>query len=228
MLCGAPSCSKACLFFSNELLCLQLQSVQYDLQHDFAWVTDEADPSVVPALPQVAFLRKCDDKGLGPQGWRCSCLPDLLQIFVIAVITSSPPAWTSSAGMLSTPADFLFFDDSIAASTSFLRMGWLSSVSVWGQLSADGSQLVLLLYSSEQYSVHRFSISQFYVWHFPKQSWTAVAFPCFTVVKTFTSWYALLLLFSLRVSSISLHCFPIHFSFAFSCMRLMLFTSLYF
>ena len=30
----------------------------------------------------------------------------LLQIVVRAVITSSPPAWTSSAGMLSTPADF--------------------------------------------------------------------------------------------------------------------------
>ena len=33
----------------------------------------------------------------------------LLQIVVRVVITSSPPAWTSSAGMLSTPADFPFF-----------------------------------------------------------------------------------------------------------------------
>ena len=31
LLCGAPSCSEACLFFSNDLLCLWLQSVQYDL-----------------------------------------------------------------------------------------------------------------------------------------------------------------------------------------------------
>ena len=38
-----------------------LQSVQYDLQHDFAWVTDEAYCSVVLALLQVAFLGKCDD-----------------------------------------------------------------------------------------------------------------------------------------------------------------------
>ena len=30
LLCGAPSCSKACLFFSDELLRLWLQSVQYD------------------------------------------------------------------------------------------------------------------------------------------------------------------------------------------------------
>ena len=208
MLCGAPSCSKACLFFSNELLCLQLQSVQYDLQHDFAWVTDEADPSVVPALPQVAFLRKCDDKGLGPQGWRCSCLPDLLQIFVIAVITSSPPAWTSSAGMLSTPADFPFFNDCTAASTSLRRMGWLSSVSVWVQFSTDGSPLALWLYNSEQYSVHRFSICRSSVGYFPERSWTLVAFPCFTVDKSFTSWYALLLFFFLRFSSVSLHCSP--------------------
>ena len=35
----------------------------------------------------------------------------LLQIVVRAVITSSPPAWTSSAGMFSTPADFPFFSD---------------------------------------------------------------------------------------------------------------------
>ena len=71
-----------------------------------------------------------------------------------AVITSSPPAWTSSAGMLSTPADFLYFSDCTAASTSLRSMGWPSSVSVWVQLSTDGSPLALWLYSSEQYSVH--------------------------------------------------------------------------
>ena len=37
-----------------------LRSVQYELQHDFAWVTDEAYCSVVLALLQVAFLGKCD------------------------------------------------------------------------------------------------------------------------------------------------------------------------
>ena len=36
-------------------------SVQYDLQHDFAWVTDGAYCSVVLALQQVAFLGKRDD-----------------------------------------------------------------------------------------------------------------------------------------------------------------------
>ncbi|WP_419613947.1 hypothetical protein, partial [Thiolapillus sp.] len=76
----------------------------------------------------------------------------LLQIVVRAVITSSPPAWTSSAGMLSTPADFPFFNDCTAASTSLRRMGWSFSVSVWVQFSTDGSPLALWLYSSEQYS----------------------------------------------------------------------------
>ena len=46
----------------------------------------------------------------------------LLQIVMRAVITSSPPAWTSSAGMLSTPADFPFFNDCTAASS--LCKGW--------------------------------------------------------------------------------------------------------
>ena len=63
--CGASSCSEACLFFSDDFLRLYLQSVQYDLQYDlqhgFAWVIDEADRSVVLALLQVAFLGKCDD-----------------------------------------------------------------------------------------------------------------------------------------------------------------------
>ena len=83
--------------------------------------------------------------------------------------------------------------------------------------------------ASEQYAVPRFSICRSSVRHFPERSWTVVAFPCFTVVKSFTSWYALLLLFVLRVSSISLHCSPIQFSLAFFMHLLMLlFTFLYF
>ena len=56
LLCDAPSCSEACLLFRDGLLCLWLQSVQYDLKYDFAWATDEADRSVVLTLLQVAFL----------------------------------------------------------------------------------------------------------------------------------------------------------------------------
>ena len=65
------------MFFSDDLLRLWLQSVQYDLQHDFAWAANEADRSVVLALLQVAILWKCNNSGLGPRGWPFSCLPDL-------------------------------------------------------------------------------------------------------------------------------------------------------
>ena len=61
LFCGAPSRSEACLFFGDDLLPLWLQSVQYDIQHDFASVTDEADHSVVLAQLQVAFLGKCNE-----------------------------------------------------------------------------------------------------------------------------------------------------------------------
>ena len=61
LLCSTPSYSEACLFFGDDLLRFWLQSVHYDLQHDFAWVTDEAYCSVVLAMLQVAFLGKCDD-----------------------------------------------------------------------------------------------------------------------------------------------------------------------
>ena len=80
----------------------------------------------------------------------------LLQIVVREVITSSPPAWTSSAGTLSTPADFPFFSDCTAASASLKRMGWSSSVSVWGQFSTDGS---LLAFQSSMLSIGSLSVA---------------------------------------------------------------------
>ena len=45
----------------------------------------------------------------------------LSQIEVRSVITSSSPAWTSSAGMLSTPVDFPFFNDCTAAALYFAK-----------------------------------------------------------------------------------------------------------
>ena len=58
LLCGASSCSEACLFFSDDLLRLWLQAIQYDLQHFFAWVTAETDRAIVLAPLHVAFLGK--------------------------------------------------------------------------------------------------------------------------------------------------------------------------
>ena len=100
---GAPSCSEACLFFSNDLLRLRLQSVQYDLQHDFAWVTDEPDRSVALALRQVAFLGKCDDQGMGHKAGHSPICQILLQIVVRAVMISSPSTSLSSVIVLQPP-----------------------------------------------------------------------------------------------------------------------------
>ena len=61
LLCGVSSCFEESLIFSDDPLRLWLQSVQNDLQHDFAWMADEADRSVVLALLQVAFLGKCNE-----------------------------------------------------------------------------------------------------------------------------------------------------------------------
>ena len=47
----------------------------------------------------------------------------LLQIVVRMSIMASPPAWTNSAGILSTPADFPIFSAVTAASTSSRRIG---------------------------------------------------------------------------------------------------------
>ena len=47
----------------------------------------------------------------------------LLQIVVRMSIMASPSAWTNSAGMLSTPADFPIFSALTAASTSSRRIG---------------------------------------------------------------------------------------------------------
>ena len=94
LLCGAPSCSEACLFFGDDLLRLWLQSVQYDLQHDIAWVTDEAYCSVVLTLLQIAFLKSVMTKDWVHGVCHSPVCQILLQIVMRAVITSSPPAPT--------------------------------------------------------------------------------------------------------------------------------------
>ena len=134
------------------------------------------------------------------------------------MITSSPPAWTRSAGMLSTPADFPFFSDCTAASTSPRRMGWSSSVSVWVQFSTDGSPLALWLYSSEQYSVHRFSICRSSVRHFPERSWTVVEFPLFHSGQVFHQLVCpLTAVLQIFINLTTLFSYPVFFFSLFSC-----------
>ena len=81
-------------------------------------MTNEADCSVVLALLQVAFVGECDDQGLGPQGRPFSCLLDL----VADCCESSDYVLATCLDQFrldqSTPADFPFFNDCTAASTS--------------------------------------------------------------------------------------------------------------
>ena len=117
-----------------------LQYVQYDLHYDFAWVTDEADCSVVLALLQVAFLGKCDDYGLGQRCWPFSSLPDLIADccengdYILSTC--------SFAGMSSTPADFPFFSDCTPPLLFEGRGGHPLCLS-GGRSSTDGSALAL-------------------------------------------------------------------------------------
>ena len=210
------SCS--CLFFSNDLLRLRFQSFQYGLQHDFAWVADEADLSVGLALLQVAFLGRCDDQGLGPRGWPFSCLPHLVANcresgdYVLSIcwdVTNS--SWLPFLQWLYCSLHFFAKDGVVVLCVC------LGTVQYWW------ISVGVVIVSSEQYSVHRFRISRSPVRQFPKRSWIVVAFPCFTMVKSFTSWCALLLLFFIRFSTVSQHCSPIQFSFAFFMDLLMLF-----
>ena len=47
LLCDTPSCSETILLFCNKLFRLWLKSEDDGLQHDFAWMADKADCSVV-------------------------------------------------------------------------------------------------------------------------------------------------------------------------------------
>ena len=49
LFCGASSGSEPSLLFSNYLFSLEFKPIQDDFQHGFAWVTNEADSSVVLA-----------------------------------------------------------------------------------------------------------------------------------------------------------------------------------
>ena len=73
-LCGAPSGSEPSLFFS-----LGFEPVQYDFQHDFTRMTDEADGSKVLATRAIGSLfREFINQRLSPWDRPFSCFPDLV------------------------------------------------------------------------------------------------------------------------------------------------------
>ena len=56
LFCGASSGSEPSLFFRIYFFSLGFKPIQYDFQHKFARLTDEADSSVVLAELQVALF----------------------------------------------------------------------------------------------------------------------------------------------------------------------------
>ena len=72
----------------------------------------------------------------------------LLQIEVRMSIMASSPAWTNSAGMLSTLADFPIFSALTAASTSSRRIECYSSSGICGQSSTIGLHWIGVLNSN--------------------------------------------------------------------------------
>ena len=56
LFCGTSPGSEHSLFFSNNLFSLEFEPLQNDSQHDFTWMTDEANGSVILAELYVAFL----------------------------------------------------------------------------------------------------------------------------------------------------------------------------
>ena len=55
LFCGVSPGSETSLFFSNKLFGLGFEPVQDDFQHDFTWMTDEANGSVILVELYVAL-----------------------------------------------------------------------------------------------------------------------------------------------------------------------------
>ena len=85
-------------------------------------MADDADHLVILALLQIAFLGSVMTKDW-VQGIGYSPVYQILLLFVVRAVMTSQSAWTSSAGILSTPADFPFLNDCTAASTFLVKDG---------------------------------------------------------------------------------------------------------
>ena len=84
--------SEPTLFFSQNIISLGFGPVQDDFQHDFTWMIDEADDSVLLAELYVAHFMECNDQRLSQWVGHSPVFQSLLQIFVKTSIMVSPPA----------------------------------------------------------------------------------------------------------------------------------------
>ena len=93
LFCDASPSSEPSLFFSNNLSSFGFAYIQDDFQHDFTWMTDEADGSVVLAELKVSLLREfnnqllslfsriCDKSLLKPLSWSPHLLEQVLLVY---------------------------------------------------------------------------------------------------------------------------------------------------
>ena len=119
-----------------------VQPVEKHPQHDFAWMAYEACGAVVLALLPITFVGSVMTSDFSQQVGHSPICQISLQMFVRASIIDPPPAWISSVGMLSAPADFPFLRDLTAVYISSRVIGWEFSLVAGGQLSIAGSPLV--------------------------------------------------------------------------------------
>ena len=145
LLSCAPSCSETCLFVFDDLLGLCLQSIQDSLQ-DPIWMTDQADGTVVWHSCRLPFFWTAMIRGDRVQGVGHSPFRQILLQMMSNISIMASPAWTSSGGMLSTPADLPFISDFTAASTSSRRKGYLSLL-VSGETSSTWDLLLMCVYT---------------------------------------------------------------------------------
>ncbi|KAH3835937.1 hypothetical protein DPMN_109306 [Dreissena polymorpha] len=58
----APPSSESNLLFSLQFLGLTFQSIKYDMKHDFAGITDEAEGALIFSQLEVALFRQGYDQ----------------------------------------------------------------------------------------------------------------------------------------------------------------------
>ena len=118
---GAPSCSEACLFFSDDISAhgFNLFSMIF-IMTLLGWLM-RLIVRYFWHCCRLPFLESVMTKDWVHRVGHSPVCQILLQIVMRAVVTSSPLAWTSLAWMLSTPADFPFFNNCIVQDNTVVK-----------------------------------------------------------------------------------------------------------
>ena len=156
-----PPCPTAAIFYACSFNLCSMISSWLCLDGRWSWLFSSSGTAA------DCFHREVWRPILGPWGWPLSCLPDLVADFCESGDYCFSICLDQFCKDVVNSSWFPFLQWLYCSLNFFRKDGWLYSVFVWGQVSTDESPLVLQLYSSQQYSVHRFSISNSSVRHFP-------------------------------------------------------------